>query len=107
MPQSFQVGGLTLYGSHSSQFVAKIFAVLSAPSIVLCVAEKKQVGGVKDETLVLTGTATDASGRGKEEIKSKEETASSKPDSKAAMTNEEKMKLLSLYGCESDEDEYP
>ena len=28
-------------------------------------------------------------------------------DSKAGLSSEEKLKLLSLYGCESDEDEYP
>lgn len=45
----------------------------------------------------------------KEEVvsHSSKEGDSSKPDSKAALTSEEKMKLLSLYGCESDEEEYP
>lgn len=64
------------------------------------------MGGGKEEPLVLTGTVTDASGKGKEDTK-KEEEAASRLDSKAALSSEEKMKLLSLYGCESDEDEYP
>ena len=78
--------------------------------VCVCVAEEKQLCVAKEEVLVPISTEAAASEGVREDATSHSrqgEEDPSKFDSKATLSSEEKMKLLSLYGCESDEEEYP
>ena len=72
---------------------------------LLCLVDAKAQGEGEKEALIPTASAEPMS-EGVKENTAGQGVKESSPDSKATLSSEEKMKLLSLYDCESDEDEY-